>query len=419
MASMGQDLERLQAAYRAAPSSRRFAPLADAYRESGRLAEALEILERGVAAHPSYVSALVLMAQCQLELGRDAEAEESFARVVELDPENLAAMKYRAERAAGRGDKSQALLLLDRVLEIDPWDREARRLRVELERVALQAPSEPEPASWLVEPELELLDAEAAPVDEIALPLVPEAPAEIPEAEIPIVDLERIGAAPEPLDLVQDPGSAEPHAEVEEPEPPRLARTDMAATWGVERLDDRIVVRPRQTEAELPPAELAEHRDEVPRGADEFSTLTLARIYESQGYFDRALAIYDELHRRHPENVDVAERLRALQGRLAGVEHPVADEPGSAPTTEAPPESASWRLLDPAALGDAPAEPVELLRDLAAQVRDRDLARRHTFIGAPPDADAAPRHEPAAAEPAPPEEPDFERFLRYVRSLKR
>jgi hypothetical protein len=59
------------------------------------------------------------------------------------------------------------------------------------------------------------------------------------------------------------------------------------------------------------------------------------------------------------------------------------------------------------------------LRDLAAQVRDRDLARRHTFIGAPPGADAAPQHESAAAEPAPPEEPDFERFLRYVRSLKR
>ena len=418
MAPMGQDLERLQAAYRAAPSSRRFAPLADAYRESGRVAEALEILERGVAAHPSYVSALVLMAQCQLDLGRNTEAEESFARVVELDPENLAAMKYRADRAAGRGDKSQALLLLDRVLEIDPWDREARRLRVDLERAAMQVPSAPAPASWLVEPEPE---TEVAPMEELGLEPEPDAPAEIPEAEIPIVDLERIDAALEPLDLVAEPEPAEPPA-FPEPQLPSMER-GMAADWGVERHDDRIVVRPLPAdEPGRPQEELAGSGPEaVPRGADEFSTLTLARIYESQGYLDRALAIYDELHRRYPENADVAERLRALQGRLAGIEHPAAAELDSAPAP-APAgqtESASWRLLDPAALGDAPPETAVQLRDLTAQVRDRDLSRRHTFIGAPPGADATPRLESPAHDPAPSEEPDFERFLRYIRSLKR
>jgi hypothetical protein len=150
----------------------------------------------------------------------------------------------------------------------------------------------------------------------------------------------------------------------------------------------------------------------------EFATLTLARIYESQGYYQKALGIYDELLRRHPHESEVASRRAALQRRLAGVADLTPAEPRrTEPAPSAPDAETQWRLLDAAALGP-PQESADRLRAATQEARDAERARRHTVLGPPP---AAPPPDPA---PAPPEDvtrghPDFERFLAYVRSLQR
>jgi tetratricopeptide (TPR) repeat protein len=48
---------------------------------------------------------------------------------------------------------------------------------------------------------------------------------------------------------------------------------------------------------------------------DAFQTETMARIYESQGHFDRAAAIYRRLLARDPGRGDLAARLAALEER--------------------------------------------------------------------------------------------------------
>jgi hypothetical protein len=152
--------------------------------------------------------------------------------------------------------------------------------------------------------------------------------------------------------------------------------------------------------------------------AAEFATLTLARIYESQGYYQKALGIYDELLRRHPGDSEIAVRRAALQRRLAGVEEPVAPPPASAPQTPV-----EWRLVDASALA-VPSETADRLRQRTQEARDAERARRHTVQGAPPVADRTP----PSTEPLPPAparedvsrgHADFERFLAYVRSLQR
>ena len=75
-------LTQLESAYRKAPESRLFASLADAYRASGRLPEALDLLQEGTQRHPDYVSALVLLGLCQRELAGGEAAEITFARVL-------------------------------------------------------------------------------------------------------------------------------------------------------------------------------------------------------------------------------------------------------------------------------------------------------------------------------------------------
>jgi len=46
-----------------------------------------------------------------------------------------------------------------------------------------------------------------------------------------------------------------------------------------------------------------------------FQTETMARIYESQGHFDRAAAIYRRLLARDPERSDLAARLAEIEER--------------------------------------------------------------------------------------------------------
>ncbi len=264
------------------------------------------------------------------------------------------------------------------------------------------------------------------------------------------------------------------------------------ADWHVQRADDRIVVRqgpdPGPGESDLGPPQ---------RLTDEFSTLTLARIYESQGYLDKALDIYQTLHAKHPEHPEVLDRLRALQERMAGFEEgadaevpdaaddprpsfefapaeaanvepvpedaddpealqladaddeiaaaamahdptepaaphehdtavpspPIAEEPhadlGATPPVsdeDVPYEDGvAWRLLDVESLDAEPHRRAEELREVTEGVRAREQAKRHTVIGTP---QQTPRPRQAKEQSAS-SEPDFERFLRYVRSIKR
>lgn len=529
----GEQIARLEESFRAAPGSRVFAALADAYRDLGRLDDAVALLKRGTARHPDYVSALVLQAQCELQMGRIDDAEATFARVAALDPENLVALKYRAERSASRGGADQAAALLQRVLEIDPFDSEARSARQRLHPAepmvsaadpgpsdastfdALGAapanpaqPTAPDfagdpavadaptaattpPVFGATEPAVAAgatgieADALGRPVLESGTP----APEGTPLPEIPF-ETGASSAAPDgtgapklPSDVATPPVAPEsefltpglPDADTRPEEdrsahvPPPLAdrRGRSMSDWHVQRADDRIVVRqgpdPGPGESDLEPP---------PRPTDEFSTLTLARIYESQGYLDKALGIYQDLYEKHPQHPEVLERLRALQERMAGFEdaaegvaHPrpvdprpsleiqprEAVRPQIATPAPAPSDSAvaawstaaraqaadtaaaapglptpsgdepTWRLLDVGALDAEATQTAEKLRSVTDEVRARELSKRHTVIGTSSGAErASPAPTPEASDTdAGAVEQDFERFLRYVRSIKR
>jgi len=60
--------------------------------------------------------------------------------------------------------------------------------------------------------------------------------------------------------------------------------------------------------------------------SDDMATMTLADIYRSQGYTDKALRIYREVLRRQPDNNEVITRIRAMEGESpsAGTPNPVA-----------------------------------------------------------------------------------------------
>ena len=411
-AARSASLDTLLAAYRLAPEAKIFAPLADAYRRAGRLEDAAQVLEKGTALHPDYVSALVLLALVQRDLGRDAAAETTFDRVLALDPENLVALKSRATRALVQGEATRAEALVEKLYGLDPFDRDTQQLR---DAVRAQRTAPLRPAAAMPRPESP--PPAAPPTSEPARPAAaaPRSGQTPPWSAPPRQPAGTLGAAETawsepapPTPAPVPPRSSERPAATDWTTPPAGSAPSPATAppaapgpgeWDVQRDADRIVIRPRPLSGEAPL--------QPPRapGTDEFSTLTLARIYESQGYVDKAMAIYVELQRRQPGNAEIEARLQALRQRAATAPAPDPEADAAAP--------ARWRLLDAETPAAAPEQAAAELRDLAATVRERERSKHHTQIGQPPEA------PPLPTTVAPATEPDFERFLRYVRSLKR
>ena len=117
------------------PQSRVFAPLADLLARTGRLEEALQLLSRGVARHPGYLSAQVIQGRLLLEAGRRDEAVAVLQEVLRRDGQNVVVLELLAEDAHKRGRRDLAVSCLRKLADLDPenprWTRDLARLRAE------------------------------------------------------------------------------------------------------------------------------------------------------------------------------------------------------------------------------------------------------------------------------------------------
>lgn len=288
MLDSGANIERqinfYQRKYELNPHSRAFAPLADLYRKAGRLEEAIEVLEAGLAEHPRYVSALVILARCHVDAGRPVESGEAFARVLTLDPDNLVALKSLAEMALAGLDNARGAEFLERVVFLDPTDElAATRLETLRGSAGSPAPATPKPP-----------DDESPDSADVALP--PRADAVEPTAgtAVPVVGEEAVADEP----------SSEPAADSGTPAEPEVVSPALE----------------RQS----------------------FATRTLAEIYLAQGYREKALTVLREILSRHPDRSDVAAKIAEIQSQPASS---VATGASATPAVASPPPPATENRL--------------------------------------------------------------------------
>jgi tetratricopeptide (TPR) repeat protein len=192
------EIEKLERRYAENPDGRYFAPLADAYRKTGELAHAIELVRAGLAKHPDYLSAHIVLGRCLLDKKDDAAAGQAFRDVLGLDPENIIALKSLAEIAERQEDPAQAQEWLRRLLKVDPMNAEAE---ADLKRIGTAAAAMP---------------TAQVPALDVAPP-APEAEFFAPPAEVSFADIL------EPTSLSADVSAAEaaaPAAEVLPPHPP-------------------------------------------------------------------------------------------------------------------------------------------------------------------------------------------------------
>ena len=155
--------------YQENPSSRVFAPLAEAYRKAGLVDEAIEIAKEGLEIHPRFIGGKVALARALFDKKQFAEVIDQLTPVIQENPDNLVAQRLLAESCLMVGRVAEALSAYKMLLYFSPTDQETARLVWELEAEAyeqgtlvLQRPEGSVGSPAPIEPDFEIRSAQEA-----------------------------------------------------------------------------------------------------------------------------------------------------------------------------------------------------------------------------------------------------------------
>lgn len=179
-----ESVARFEEVLRRDPTSQVFAPLAEAYRQSGRLAEAERLALRGIQKHPDFAGGWIAWGKVLRDLQRPAEALEAFQKASHRSPENLLALQLLGEAHLQMKDGKEALRTFKRLLFLNPLSEKARRLIEKLETLTADEFGDDTFAMTKLKP-LEEKPAAAAPAK--AAPAA--APGEVPKGLIRMLSL--------------------------------------------------------------------------------------------------------------------------------------------------------------------------------------------------------------------------------------
>jgi tetratricopeptide (TPR) repeat protein len=119
-------IRRLEDRLAREPTSLAFAALADLYRKTGRLADAIATCRAGLDRYPHYTMARLVLARALVAHGALEEALAEVRTILELSPKDLQSHRLAADihRRLGRIDDS--VKHLETVVALDPGDRDSR-----------------------------------------------------------------------------------------------------------------------------------------------------------------------------------------------------------------------------------------------------------------------------------------------------
>ena len=410
------------------PKSKLFVPLAEEYKKAGDLEMAIHVLTEGLKSNPGYITARSSLGRLLLERGDLAGAQKELEEVIKAIPDNLLAQRKLGEIYILQGRGSDALQRFRTCLTLNPGDKELTSLIADLEAgrdVVSKIPKPKVLMSLGTAPADVSVPPAAGKAPSAALTEKPVTPAlsETPAAEPPKPPAEQrgeplpAGPAPGPLqsNAVISPEAAVPAPPMPEPalrneaevaeEIVELEEVEAPAEEGMIELEEPVVMQEpaddlplqetvtpsdglfelSEAVAEAVPAPeeepvatwAAEHpsarQEKAPapeESSDDINTNTLADLYIAQGFYEKAIEIYQGMLADDPENIALQKKvaeIRAMEG-AAGTD--------SAPMRESPADVPLPQTLEPSTPLPAPVQE-------AAQV----------------EAPTAPASEPAAAMP--------------------
>lgn len=295
-----EEIEKLKARVERDSGSKLFLPLAEEYRKSGMLDEAIAVILRGLEQQPDYVSARVALGRLYLEKEMAEEAKAEFEKVVEIIPDNLFSHKKLAEIYRERGDIQRAVSEYETILRLNPLDDEALQSMEEITGVG-SGDLEVFPASEDDE-SIEAEPVEAAEVAEVTASEDVESIEAEPVEAVEVAEVTAI-AEGEVLDVVADDiGLTAEEAEASE-DAEVFEITGEPAAVEEETFD-------RPSERRSP--------QKVPVGDASDSPVTISDIdsFVAAGKYFMALEKYREVLRNEPDNKHVAQRALELKALM-------------------------------------------------------------------------------------------------------
>lgn len=110
------------------PTSLAFAPLADAYRKTGRSRDAIRLCREGLERFPQYVTARLILAKALLDDGDPDGAMSEVRTILETSPQEAQAHRLAGDLYRRAGALTDAVAHLEHAVRLDPGDRESRAL---------------------------------------------------------------------------------------------------------------------------------------------------------------------------------------------------------------------------------------------------------------------------------------------------
>ncbi|MEW6517259.1 MAG: tetratricopeptide repeat protein [candidate division FCPU426 bacterium] len=121
------------------PESLVFVPLAESYRKSGMLDEAIETCLKGLQIHPSYMSARMVLGRAYMEKKMYEEAATEFKKVASADVNNIMAHSLLGQNYLLQTKYADAIKEFQKVLALNPDDGNAQQMLTKALELAKQS----------------------------------------------------------------------------------------------------------------------------------------------------------------------------------------------------------------------------------------------------------------------------------------
>ena len=334
-------LAELEKQVREDPKMRRFFDLAREYQKLGQYDEAVGICEQGLEHNPNKWQARILLVQLYLAGDRVEEARAMVERVLMAIPDNVAANHLAADIYYSQGEKDLALRHYQIVELFEPGKAQVKERigRVKGEpayQEASQSYAASETGLGSREPDESQKETEAvnwATSEEdtaltVMLPVPPMEPSveeSVDDLPASVDDSSDVWDVP---DTEEDPLALE-SAALSQPDFLEGGSADDPPLDESVETDRMATMTSEMSEGEGDVEEQAYPAPEIAATADvSLNTMTLAELYEKQGYPDKAIEIYQRILLKEPESATIRERIGRLMAGMAGAEQegPVVQE---------------------------------------------------------------------------------------------
>lgn len=344
------------------PKSKLFVPLAEEYKKAGDIEKSINVLKEGLKNNPGYVTARSFLGRLLFEKGDMAGAQREFEEVARSIPDNLMAQHKLGDVYVFQNRPMDALKHYKMALSLNPGDEEIAALVSDIEagrdvKGRLLTPKQPTVEKYPTKEE----PAQSAPMRAQMKPH--PSPIVAKQAEPVPVSVPSAMESEEPEEvLVVEPlefeeqsqaefaaGLPGHHEEVVLPEPGKPADMELPATEfdflsekGLEAEKAALpeepaamafdMAEPSQDKssavADVVEASLVETEasakipDASAEKSDDFTTDTLAELYIAQGFYEKAIDIYQRMLTDNPDSQKLKDKLTRVRTMAIEAEPP-------------------------------------------------------------------------------------------------